>query len=148
MPASCGSVWQASIKHASRRRFRGLILPHGCRREPWKRKHVVGGNYPLWKVWINPLRRSSEKHRFYWCRPAPLDLQYDTVSVPMQAPWLFISLSFSKLSGTLRQEKKHNGWHRMVSAVPEDITNARPFQQLQASLKDMTDWLTVPVWLH
>lgn len=46
---------------------------------------------------------------------------------------------FSLLSGTFKQKKRHNGWHRMVSTFPEDITNARPSKQLQASLKDMTD---------
>lgn len=105
----------------------------GADREPGERKYVVGGNYPLWKVWINQLRRSNKKHRFYWCRPAAADFQYYTMNAPVKAPRLFISLFFSMLSGTLKLKKSimdGTGW-----CPPSQRTHA----QLQASLKDMTD---------
>lgn len=65
-------------------------------------------------------------------------------SISNATPWthqnkpsaLFVAFLFNVVWNT---QKKHNGWHRMVSTFPEDITDARSSEQLWGRLKDMTD---------
>lgn len=49
------------------------------------------------------------------------------------------SFLFNAVWNTQAEKKTHNGWHRMVSTFPEDITDARSSEQLGARLKDTTD---------
>lgn len=108
-------------------------------RESQERKHGVGGNYRLWKV-LDQSASTQQRGAQILLMPgrSPI-LRRERASASTSAFYLALLFNAVWNAQAGMGGGEHNGWQRMVSIFPEDITNARPSEQLQASLKDMTD---------